>query len=925
MTNSTAMSSNNGNTPTRHRSTISVFSVPVIDPYCRDLAALRTDHSALYTQLKLTQQTLQHSYQDVVMAQERSKRAETDYMRLRTQMDIILKKHVEHHPERESLVQQLAELQSKFDIELGTRQILEREHTILQQELLRYKLNSAIVKSAPGANGSLNCSMPLLSAPTTTTSSVQPSTFSSFLAGASRRSKRSSVSSVMSMMTTSDYRGQVDVNSQRSDAEKALLPQMCPSPGLKSVEARDMEVKTVQDLDHESLADIHSRLPTWEQLEAEKLIYERLEDENVAMKIELQGLRHRNKVEKDSVKGYMSLFESMQKKQANALAVTQSELDLARASLQEHTIRLESRESLIQTFATTVNSQAIDVEILTKEASRERAARAKCEQEMASLLEASLSMLERWYSNVQQAHTRILIEALDPIRQTIQHLGVPSIQQEWELCEQGVKRIMDEMAISLVFQQESQELELTMQNSTPRSSSTTAVANANVNCSQRNMSELPSATSLDNSHSQQVFVWHKFKADSFLEECVKSVEGLAQEKRALQTRIVELKQNLALQEEKRLLAEAVVKRQSSSELAESDDDKKTLSTETDIKSENHEETKEIISTDNEEQGFQVQPEYDRNICTDQPGNMTHDSADTKEIAILEKARARQLEAILKRVLEWSHLQESEEESKQTPSSMPARGTEDDVLSLEISNATPAMDNQQNLTAVRTEMDDSLSHTMGTAQSPIGMTKQRYYSSPQDKTRSRNEDLNVLIQLIRKELSATPSGQNLTGNDKNDTEVIVELMSEPVAESCSKQKPHPGAISTMRQSSTFHAELPSPSYTTPRSSCSISSYSSTSSSSSYFPPTVNLGGLSTPASPSLDGIGGPDGQTILDMDALCRDLAFRSFPKQHQWSKTTSVKKGIPHLTWFPSSSSLKPSSALPPLPPSRPSSLSSAS
>ncbi|KAG0267482.1 hypothetical protein BG011_004516 [Mortierella polycephala] len=897
-----------------------------MDPHYRDLAALRTDHSALYTQLKLTQQTLQHSYQEVAMAQERSKRAETDYVRLRTQMDIIFKKHVEHHPERESLVQQLAELQSKLDIELGTRQILEKGHTVLQQELLRYKLNSAVAKSAPGTNRSLSCSTPSPPAPTSITSSVQSSTFSSFLAGASRRSKRSSVSSAMTMTTTSDYRGQAAMNSQRPSAEEI-------SPELKSIGARDMEVKTVQDLDHENLADIQSQLPTWEQLEVEKLFYERLRDENVAMKIDLQDLRHRNKVEKDSIKGYMSLFESLQKKQANALAVSQSELDLARASLQEYTIRLESRESLIQTFAATVNSQAVDFEILTKESSREKAARAKCEQEMASLLEASLLMLERWYSNVQQAHTRILTEALNPIRQTIQYLEVPSIQQEWELCEQGVKRIMDEMAVSLVFQQESQEQELIAQNSTPRSSSATAAVNTNIDCSQRNMSELPPTASLDSNHSQQVFVWHKFKADSFLEECVKSVESLAQEKKVLQTRIVELKQTLALQEEKRHLAEAVAKRQSSSELAESDDDKKTLSTEVDVNSaeeptmatESHEKMKEIIPTGDEEQSFRVQSEeYSGNICTGQSGNMTHGPESTKGIAILEKARARRFEAILKRVLEWSDLQESEGESKQNTTSMTTGDIEDDVLFLGISNAAPAMDDQQCLTAVRTEMDDSLSRTMGTTQSSIGMAKQRYYSFPQDKSQSRNEDLNALIQLIRQELLTTPSGQNLTEDDKNDTEVIVELTPEPVAESCSKRKPHPGAITTMRQNPIIHAALPSPSYTTPRSSCSISSYSSTSSSSCYFPPTVSLGGLSTPVSPSLGGFGGPDGQTILSMDALCHDLAFRSFPKQYQWSKSTNIRKGTPHLTWLPSSSSLKPSSALPPLPPSRPSSSSSA-
>jgi len=74
----------------RHGSTISVLSVPHLDPFYRDLVALKTDHSALYMELKRTQQTLQLSYQDLMMAQERSKRAETDSGRLKAQMDIIL-------------------------------------------------------------------------------------------------------------------------------------------------------------------------------------------------------------------------------------------------------------------------------------------------------------------------------------------------------------------------------------------------------------------------------------------------------------------------------------------------------------------------------------------------------------------------------------------------------------------------------------------------------------------------------------------------------------------------------------------------------------------------------------------------------------------------------------------------------------------
>lgn len=75
---------------TRHGSTISILSVPLLDPFYRDLVALKADHTALFAELKRTQHTLQLSYQDLMMAQERSKRSETDSGRLKSQMDTIL-------------------------------------------------------------------------------------------------------------------------------------------------------------------------------------------------------------------------------------------------------------------------------------------------------------------------------------------------------------------------------------------------------------------------------------------------------------------------------------------------------------------------------------------------------------------------------------------------------------------------------------------------------------------------------------------------------------------------------------------------------------------------------------------------------------------------------------------------------------------
>ncbi|KAG0298452.1 hypothetical protein BGZ97_004048 [Linnemannia gamsii] len=372
----------------------------------------------------------------------------------------------------------------------------------------------------------------------------------------------------------------------------------------------------IQDLDHESLSAIQSRLPSLEELEVQRLFYDKLAEENVVMKMEIQDLRYRNKAEKDSIKGYMSLFESLQKKQSNALAVAQAEIGLLRSTIQEQLLRLESRETLIQTFAATVNSQAIELEILTRDASRERTARAKIEQEMALLIEASLLMLERLFANVDQTVRSGLVRVLDPIRQTIHHLEIPSILQEWDLCEQGVQRVVNDLARSLVLQQEGQEKGLegnggggdgagllsggsagplvkasnNLNSSSgnngnnsnngsrnPRNSissthsamtthSTTSNTNSSIIRSQQQQQAYPNEESmmiLNNNFSQQVFVWRKFTADTFLEECVKSVEDLAQERRELQTRIVELTRVIVEQDEARRLKEIANSRERS--------------------------------------------------------------------------------------------------------------------------------------------------------------------------------------------------------------------------------------------------------------------------------------------------------------------------------------------------------------------------
>ncbi|KAF9097137.1 hypothetical protein BGX29_008190, partial [Mortierella sp. GBA35] len=470
-TNPSDSSSSGTSFHSRHGSTISVLSVPLMDPFYRDLVALKTDYSALYAELKRTQQTLQLSYQDLMMAQERSKRAETDSGRLKTQMETILKKHVDHHPEREALVQQLAELQTRLDIELGARQVLEQEHGLLQHELIRLRLsNTGNNNNNNNNNGSAIPSSPSLG-------SIRSSTFSSFLGGGSRKS-RSSVSATTTDTSNNNNSDKAmrtpSIRSVRMTAEGDEIqslqetPAPIPPPSYPLLHLHNLSstpstprtnsystskatttTAAQQDCSQcggdggpgtgQKLA--HESFQSQEQLQAQKLFYDKLAEENVAMKMEIQDLRYRNKAEKDSIKGYMSLFESLQKKQSNALAVAQAEIDLLRGTIQEHILRLESREHLLQTFAATVNSQAIEIQILTGDACRERASRAKTEQEMASLLEASLLMLERLFVNVDQAARSELVRVLDPVRQTIHHLEIPSILQEWELCEQGVQRV----------------------------------------------------------------------------------------------------------------------------------------------------------------------------------------------------------------------------------------------------------------------------------------------------------------------------------------------------------------------------------------------------------------------------------------------------------------------------------------------------
>ncbi|KAF9906902.1 hypothetical protein EC991_011465 [Linnemannia zychae] len=881
----------------RHGSTISVLSVPLLDPFYKDLVALKTDHAALYSELKRTQQTLQLSYHDLMMAQERSKRAETDSGRLKTQMDTIL-----------------------LDIELGARRVLEEEHSHLQHELIRYRLNDSNSKDNGirsndnnAVSSQLNSSSPSSLSPV---GSIRSATFSLFLGGGSRKSrsnintggtsssssnidKATRTPSIRSIRMTDEIQSMQEspiasaqtpsllyshhllsapstprtTTTTSSNYDSMSTPPSAPTPqqqyGKGSPAA---ELVVIQDLDQENLTAFQTHVPSLEQLENQRLFYDKLAAENVAMKMEIQDLRYRNKAEKDSIKGYMSLFESLQKKQSSALAVAQAEIALLRATIQEHTIRLESRETLLQTFAATVNSQAIELEILTRDACRERAARAKTEEEMASLLEASLLMLERLFANVDQLVRARLVRVLDPIRQTIHHLEIPGILQEWELCEKGVQCIINDLARSLVQEQEVQERGLMIEGSTEigggggaassvgsnnnnnsntgtfvkatgTSSRSSSVFNGNNGLKHRgSISSTHSAMStfssddnsgnnnrnnieqgeamiiLDNNYSQQVFVWRKITADTFLEECVKSVENLAQERKELQTRIVELTRVIVEQDEARQLKEVAANHAGAKVEEEKEEEGKGQEEkgEKDLTAEKKQKEKDSIEfkaestavvvnedtsdapTDSltlenspcsaetpykdssaeitalaplaggnsvgqdnhtkyqeQENHLKDLQEFSSPVNTIDGRNKINISAPTVEVKEKEivDERTRRLEMILQKVLEWSgdHPQAFKEKSlteKSEASGASAEGfDDDDIMSLGISEAPAALQEQTPLTVMRARIHSAEDgRSTSSSLSSVTLTDGDVSTGP------RKDDFKALLQLIRKELA-----------------------------------------------------------------------------------------------------------------------------------------------------------------------------
>ncbi|KAF9421044.1 hypothetical protein BGZ94_008953 [Podila epigama] len=609
---------------------MSVLSVPLQDPFYIDLQALKADHAALSSQLKLAQQTVHHSHQDVAQAQERSKRAEADMARLKSRLEILLKKHVEHHPERQVLAQQVGELQTQLEKELSSRRVLEQEHVAIQQELLGIRLaQSTGTKSSSSQKqyqqhqqqypqsprrsmgtsssssslfnfgmGGATQSPAVAPSPTASVRSNASSTFSSFFSSSSRR--KDATGNKMSIKNMATYEKEEIILQEPEREEATNMPQDNMSmnhPHHSLTEAKESPSApssspgNCSDCGHrrdsldamtstsESLAPCLNQ----EQLDLEKQFYEKLKEENIAMKMELHDLRHRNIVERDSIKSYMSLFESLQKKQTNALAVAQTEIDLLKAAAVEHELWAESRETLIQKLIATVQDQAVELEKATADIGRERASRAKVEQEMATLLEASLLMLERWFSNVEQTKIQ-LIRVLDPVRQTVHLMEVPSIIEEWENCEKDLQNVMHALELTLVHQQELQEQELVRDSafggsshsqdsvqqrhsrgannaSTSSGGSTQSKDSSKVmdyyyqrrgsnsssnfdnNSLSHNSDDNQAAMLvLNNAVSRNVFTWRRSLADGFLEECVQTVETLAREKRELQTQTMELAQ-----------------------------------------------------------------------------------------------------------------------------------------------------------------------------------------------------------------------------------------------------------------------------------------------------------------------------------------------------------------------------------------------
>ncbi|KAG0228355.1 hypothetical protein BGW42_002253 [Actinomortierella wolfii] len=579
-----------------------VLSTPIMNPYYRDLLALKQDYAHTQAQLKLTQQTLQQTYQDMMLAQEQKRKAESDAVQLRVQWDNVVKKHLDHLPERHLLVQQVAELKAELEKEQHLRLTLQREQGAHIREILKLKADLHSLKAATGNTSSSSTSITTTTFATSSTRRSSSSSSSSSGGGGvvgfffSRQSSSASshptvpspVSPLSPLVSSSSppplsnaaariipptaKHAPQHISSGSTVAPLTLSPtsghESSSSPwsdGSSSSTTARTSFSTASSISHEESS---------EYLEAEKAYYEQLRQENAALATTVQELRDKLVREQESIKSYMSLFESLQQKQANALTLAQAELELLRADQTSSQARLEARSSLVHAFAATVNAQAVEIERLTLDAGRHQAARAQVEQELSLLLEASLSVLERCLEHLHHGRQQLIEQGLAPMRQTVLCLEVPSITADWEACERAIEQSWRGLEQALVEMQKEQEIGLqSREDSSKKLPVSSALSGHDQQQEARAVKrgdDKPQTTSTSESHnavSQEVVMARKMMADTYLEDCVLSVEQLAREKRILQELVVDLRRGKATMDEEALV-EKLAQRQACEEIEE---------------------------------------------------------------------------------------------------------------------------------------------------------------------------------------------------------------------------------------------------------------------------------------------------------------------------------------------------------------------
>ncbi|KAG0300326.1 hypothetical protein BGZ98_009265, partial [Dissophora globulifera] len=566
--------------------------------------------------------------------------------------------------------------------------------------------------------------------------------------------------------------------------------------------------------------------------------------------------------------------------QSNALAVALAEMELLRATVSETQQRLTSRESLLHSTMSTVHSQALDLELATTQSCRDQVTRAQTEQEMATLVEASLLMLERFLENVCELRAG-LRQAMEPMGQTIRLLEIPSVVEEWEILETQVKDVVRALETTLVRQQELQEWELTAEGSGSKvknnnkggtyhrerqhrgsissiQSAMSATTKARGSCAKgqnddnKSNNNDTSVPMLDNGLSQEVFVWRKYMADSFLEECVKGIELLAAEKKELQIQVTELTRRAAESGEEQPSQSA----HNSVSVSVSGIEVNSPP----VDSEANVQSKAESKVESSESGS--------SSSNNGVPNLESVPSQTDPPQDEQVRRARRLESILNKVVKWADQHHAA--GKARPSVAKKEGlpetrmnSEDEILSLGISEAL--LPNPLEPSSART-------------------------SEVTEADTAASRDLEILLNLIRQELPDNSSDGYILPPNSSEQGESKRTRNGPRAGSSGTR---PKIITTLHSNTSESSSASSYPPTTGSPQSSFSSASSCLSSSSYFS-RVNFAGLSTPASfTGLGEIVGPDGKTVLDVDALCRDLAFRSFPKQHHWSKSRIASPALP--------------------------------